>query len=64
MSNNRICLLKSSCGVNGMDSENNGNVFGRSDMASKEEGINCGVVEVVKHSALVWIFGKEWVKMS
>ncbi len=38
--------------MNRMDGERNNNVYKRSDVASKEEGMSCGVGVAVKHSIL------------
>jgi len=46
--------LRGCCGVNRMDGESNENVYGRFGMASKGEGMSCGVVEMVKCSTLRW----------
>ncbi len=40
--------LKGACGVNRIDCESNGSVYGEVGMSVKDEGMNCGVVEVIK----------------
>jgi len=37
-----------------MDGESNESVYGRFGMSVKGEGMNCGVVEVVKCNTLRW----------
>jgi len=49
-----MSYLRGCCGVNRMDGESNENVYGRFGMASKGEGMSCGVVEMVKRSTLRW----------
>ena len=47
-----MSYLRGGCGVNRMDGESNENVYRRLGMATKGEGMGCGVVEMVKHSTL------------
>ncbi len=49
-----MSYLRSACGLNWMDGESNENVYGKFGMSFKSEGMNCEVVEVVKHSTLKW----------
>ncbi len=49
-----MSCLRGACGLNRMDGESNESVYGRFGMSVKSEGMNCGVVEVVKHSTLRW----------
>ncbi len=49
-----MSYLRGACGLNGMDGESNESVYGRFGASFKSEGMNCGVVEVVKHSTLRW----------
>ncbi len=61
-----ISYLRGRCDVSRMDSESNENVYRRSGMASKGDGMSCRVVEVVKQSTLRW-FGhleKKWMTVS
>ncbi|RUM29363.1 MAG: hypothetical protein DSY42_06675 [Aquifex sp.] len=41
-----MSYLRGCCGVNRMDGESNENVYRRFGMASKGEGMSCGVVEI------------------
>ncbi len=49
-----MSYLRGACGLNRMDGENSESVYGRFGVSVKSEGMNCGVVEVVKHSTLRW----------
>ncbi len=49
-----INYLRGVCGLNRMDGESNKSVYNKFVMSVKNEGINCGVVEVVKCSNLRW----------
>ncbi len=49
-----MSYLRGTCGLNRMDGESSESVYGKFGMSFKSEGMNCGVVEVVKHSALRW----------
>ncbi len=49
-----VRYLKAACGLSRMDAESNESVYGKFGMSVKSEGMNCGVVEVVKHSTLRW----------
>ncbi len=53
----KMSYLRGVCGLNRMDGESNESLYGKFRMPVKSEGINCGVLEVVKHSTLRW-FGK------
>ncbi len=46
--------LRGACGVNRMDDENNESVYGKFGMSVKSEGMNRGVIEVVKCSICRW----------
>ncbi len=49
-----MSYLRGACGLNRMDSESNVSVYGKFGMSVKSEGMNCGVMEVVKRSTLRW----------
>ncbi len=49
-----MSYLRGACGLNGMDGESNKSVYGKFGMSFKSEGMNCGVVEVVKCCTLRW----------
>ncbi len=46
--------LRGAWGLNRMDGESNESVYGKFGMSFKYEGMNCGVLEVVKCSTLRW----------
>ena len=46
--------LRTACGVSRLDGESNESVYNRFGMASKGEGMKCGVVEWVKRNTLRW----------
>ncbi len=49
-----MSYLRGACGLNRMDNESNESVYGMFSVSFRSEGMNCGVVEVVKHSILRW----------
>ncbi len=49
-----MTYLRGACGRNRMNGESNESVYGKFGMSFKSEGMNCGVVEVVKCSTLRW----------
>ncbi len=52
-----MSYLRGACGLNRMDSQSTESVYGKFCMSFKSEGMNCGVVEVVKCSTFKW-FGR------
>lgn len=46
------------CGVNCMDLESNESVYGQLGKSSKGEGINYGMMKVIKHRSEIWSPGK------
>ncbi len=50
-----MSYLRDACGLNRMDSESSESEYGKFGVFVKSEGMNCGVVEVVKHSTLRWL---------
>ena len=44
--------MRGACGLNSMDGECKKNIYENSHVSVKGEGMNCGVMEVVKHSIL------------
>ncbi len=46
-----VSYLRGACGMNRIDGESNERVYGRFGMSTKGEGMNCGVVEIVKHTS-------------
>ncbi len=51
-----MSYLRGGCGVNRTDGESNENVYRNFGMSSRGEGMSCGVVEMVKHSTLRWLW--------
>ena len=49
-----MSYLRGACSLSRMDGESNESVYGRFGMSVKGEGMNCGVVEVVKRNTLRW----------
>jgi len=49
-----MSYLRGACGLSRMDGESNESVYKKFGVSVKGEGMNCGVVEVVKHSTLRW----------
>ncbi len=49
-----MCYLRSACDLKRMDGESNQSLYGKFGMSFKREGMNCGVVEVIKCSTLRW----------
>ncbi len=49
-----MSYLRGACGLNRMDGESNKSVYEKSGISVKDEKLNSGVVEVVKHSTLGW----------
>lgn len=47
--------LGGACVMNVMDGEGNESVHGIFSMITKEEGINCGVMDIVESSTLRWV---------
>ncbi len=48
-----MSYLRGGCSVNRIDGESNENIYRKFGMSNRE-GINCGVVEMVKRSTLRW----------
>ncbi len=46
--------LGGGCGLNRMDGESNESAYEKFSLSFESEEMNCGVVEVVKHSTLRW----------
>ncbi len=49
-----MSYLKGACGLNRMEGERNGSLYRKFDIPFQSEGMNCGVVEVIKRSTLRW----------
>ncbi len=55
-----MSYLKGACGLNRMDGESSESVYGKFGTSVKSEGMNCGVVEVVRCST----HSREWEEMK
>ncbi len=49
-----MSYLRGACGLNRMDGESNESVYEKFCMSFKSEGMNCGLVEVVKCRTFKW----------
>lgn len=58
-----IRYLRSACGVNRMDDENDKDVYGRCGILLfiKGNGLICGIMKMAKYSTLRW-FGEDYAE--